>query len=179
MSTPTLATAGGALLDIGYSGQIANAEESSIFSLDNETTTTTASTGIDLVGTMDFGIAVARGTLAGCCKVITADSDLPIGITVRHPTMVSTSGGIVGYATSKPVPIAYLGDLYVKAYEAVNAGDQVISVTAQGGKLSGPKSGVVGSGRVLVPNCHWVNAVASGAVGLVRLTGINNPRTTT
>ena len=76
-------------------------------------------------------------------------------------------------------PIGNLGDIYATAYETVKAGDQVISVTAQGGKLSGPASGVVGSGRVLVPNCHWVNAVAAGSVGLIRMTGINNPRTTT
>ena len=179
MSTPSLATAGGATFDIGFAGQPANPEECSTFSLDNETTTTTSSTGIDLVGTIDFGIAVARGTNAGCCKVITADSDLPIGITVRHPTMVATSTGLVGYATSRPVPIMYLGDIYAKAYETVKAGDQVISVTAQGGKLSGPASGIVGSGRVLVPGCHWVNAVTAGSVGLIRLTGVNNPRTTT
>ena len=128
---------------------------------------------------IDFGIAVARGTKAGCCKVIAADADLPIGITVRSPTMVANSSGVVGYASSKPVPVIYLGDIYVKAYETVSAGDQVISVTAQGGKLSGPTAGVVGSGRVLVPGCHWVNAVTAGSVGLVRTTGISNPKTTT
>ena len=175
MSTPSLATAGGALLDIGYAGQPANLEECSTFSLDNESTTG----GIASDGMIDFGIAVARGTKAGCCKIIAADADLPIGIVVRHPTMVANSSGVVGYASSKAVPIGNLGDIYATAYETVKAGDQVISVTAQGGKLSGPASGVVGSGRVLVPNCHWVNAVAAGSVGLIRMTGINNPRTTT
>ena len=89
MSTPTLATAGGALLDIGYAGQPANLEECSIFTLDNESTTG----GLESAGTIDFGIAVARGTNAGCCKIISADADLPIGITVRHPVMVTGSGG--------------------------------------------------------------------------------------
>lgn len=175
MATPSLATAGGALLAIGYPGQPANLEECSTFSLDNESTTG----GIASDGMIDFGIAVARGTKAGCCKIIAADADLPIGIVVRHPTMVATAAGNVGYASSKPVPIGYLGDIYATAFEAVDAGDQVISVTAQGGKLSGPKSGVVGSGRVLVPGCHWVNAVAASAVGLIRMTGVNNPKTTT
>jgi hypothetical protein len=172
----TLATAGGSTFDIGYAGQMANPEECSIFSLDNEST----SNGIDSAGMIDFGIAVARGSNAGCCKIITADAHLPIGITVRHPTMVAAySTNYVGYRPSQPVPIAYLGDIYATAYEAVDAGDQVISVTAQGGKLSGPKAGIVGSGRVLVPNAHWVNAVAQGKVGLIRLTGVNNPKTTT
>ena len=170
-------TGGGALLALGYAGQPANTEECSTFSLDNEST----SSGIDGAGMIDFGIAVARGSNAGCCKIISSDNHLPIGITVRHMAdqVGAPTTGYIGYKPTMPVPIMYLGDIYVKAYEAVNAGDQVISVTAQGGKLSGPKSGVVGSGRVLVPNAHWVNATAAGAIGLVRLTGVNNPRTTT
>jgi hypothetical protein len=174
MSVASLATFGGTLFDIGYAGQIANATESSITSLDNETTTG----GDDSAGMLDFGIAVARGTKAGCCKRIAADGDLPIGLTVRHPTMVATSAGKVGYASSMSVPIAYLGDIYAIAYENVSAGDQVLSVTAQGGKLSGPTSGVAGAGRVAMPGAHWVNAVTAGSVGLVRLTGVNNPKTT-
>ncbi len=178
MSQPSLSTAGGALLTLGYAGQLANAQECSIFSLDNEST----SGGLTINGTaggIDFGIAVARGTNPGCCKIIAADGDLPIGITVRHPTMVASSTNYVGYGSTEAVAIAYLGDIYATAYEDVNAGDQVISVTAQGGKLSGTHSGVVGSGRVLLPNAHWVNAVSAGAVGLIRLTGVNNPNTTT
>lgn len=174
MSTPTLATAGGTLLDLGYAGQPANLEECSTFTLDNEST----SGGLEAAGTIDFGIAVARGTGAGCCKVIAADADLPIGITVRHMVMPTGATGYVGYRTSRPVPIMYQGDIYAIAYEAVKAGDQVISVTAQGGKLSGTKSGIVGSGRVLLPGAHWVNAVEAGKVGLIRLTGVNNPNTT-
>lgn len=174
MSTPTLSTAGGALLALGYAGQPATLEECSTFTLDNEST----SGGLESAGTIDFGIAVARGTNAGCCKIISADADLPIGITVRHPVMVTGSGGYLGYRTSQPVPIMYLGDIYATAYETVAAGDQVISVTAQGGKLSGTAAGLVGSGRVLVPGCHWVNAVTAGEVGLIRMTGVNNPNTT-
>lgn len=174
MSTPTLATAGGALLDVGYAGQPANLEECSTFTLDNESTTG----GLESAGTIDFGIAVARGDNAACCKIITSDSHLPIGIVVRHPVMVTAAAGTIGYRTSQPVPIMYQGDIYVKAYEDVIAGDQVISVTAKGGNLSGTHSGVVGTGRVLVPGAHWVNAVSAGEVGLVRLTGVNNPNTT-
>lgn len=176
MSTPSLSSAGGATFELGYAGQPANGEECSTFTLDNEST----SGGVDSAGMIDFGIAVARGTKAGCCKIIAADADLPIGITVRHPIMVADrTTNYVGYRPSQPVPIGFLGGIYAIAYEAVDAGDQVISVTAQGGKLSGPKSGVVGSGRVLVPNAYWVNAVAAGAVGLIRLTGVCNPKTTT
>lgn len=174
MSTPSLATAGGALLSIGYAGQPANLEECSTFTLDNEST----SGGLESAGTIDFGIAVARGTAAGCCKVIAADADLPVGITVRHPVMVTAAAGTLGYRTSQPVPVMYLGDIYATAYQTVRAGDQVISVTAQGGKLSGTAAGIVDSGRVLVPGAHWVNAVSAGEVGLIRLTGVNNPNTT-
>lgn len=178
MSVASLSSAGGATLSIGYAGQIANPEEYSAFSLDNEST----SGGLTILGQaggIDFGIAVARGTKAGCCKIIAADTDLPIGITVRSPTMVTDTAGVIGYRSSSTVSIAYLGDIYATAYEAVAAGDEVLSVTAQGGALSGNKAGLAGSGRVKVPGAHWVNAVAAGAVGLVRMTGINNPRTTT
>ncbi len=174
MSTPSLSTAGGALLSLGYAGQPANLEECSIFTLHNQSTTG----GDDSAGMLDFGIAVARGN-NGYCKRIAADADLPIGITVRHPTMVATSTGYVGYKASQAVAIMYLGDIYATAYEDVVAGDQVISVTGQGGKLSGTHSGVVGGGRVLVPNAYWVKDVSAGSVGLIRLTGVCNPNTTT
>lgn len=177
MSTPTLTTAGGARFEIGYAGQPATSEEWSSFSLDNESTTG----GLDSAGLMDFGIAVARGDNAGCCKIISADADLPIGISVRSMAdqVGAHSTGYVGYKPTKSVPIMYLGAIYAVAYETVKAGNQVISVTAQGGALSGAAAGAVGSGRVLVPNAYWVNDVTAGSVGLIRLTGVCNPNTTT
>jgi hypothetical protein len=175
MSVATLATFGGTTLSLGYAGQIANQEECSIFSLTNGSTTG----GDDSAGMLDFGLAVARHATAGYCKRIAADADLPIGITVRHPTMVTSAAGAVGYRATDEVAIMYLGDIYCIAYENVTAGDSVLSVTAQGGKLSGPTSGVAGSGRVAIPNAHWVTTTSAGQIGLVRLTGVSNPKTTT
>lgn len=178
MSVASLSSAGGATLSIGYAGQIADPEEYSAFSLTNEST----SGGLTIAGNaggIDFGIAVARGVNSGCCKIIAADTDLPIGITVRSPTMVTDTSGVIGYSSTQSVPIAYLGDIYATAYEAVNAGDPVLSITAQGGKLAGNKGGLAAAGRVAIPGASWVNAVAAGSVGLIRMTGINNPRTTT
>jgi len=176
MAVATLATFGGTTFDLGYAGQIANQEECSIFSLTNGSTTG----GDDSAGMLDFGIAVARHATAGYCKRIAADADLPIGITVRHVTMpTAPSTGAIGYRATEEVAIMYLGDVYCIAYENVTAGDSVLSVTAQGGKLSGPTSGVAGSGRVAIPNAHWVTTTTAGSVGLVRLTGVSNPKTTT
>ena len=178
MAIASLATAGGSLLAIGYAGQRANQEEDSAFSLNNEST----SGGLTIngqAGGIDFGIAVARGTGAGNCKVIAADTDLPIGITTRTTNMAVSSEGVVGYGVNAAVSILYLGDIHCTAYEAVNAGDPVLSITAQGGKLAGNKGGLATGGRVAIPGASWVNAVAAGSVGLVRLTGVNNPRTTT
>jgi hypothetical protein len=177
MSTPTLATAGGARLELGYSGQPATTNEWSAFSLDNEST----SGGLDSAGMIDFGIAVARGDIVGCCKIISSDAHLPIGITMRHMAdqVSAATTHYVGYKPTKPVPIMFIGDIYVKVCEAVTAGDQIISVTAEGGKLAGTTGGVVGSGRVLVPGGHWVTSAASGGIALARLTGVSNPRTTT
>ena len=177
MAQPTLSTAGGFLFAIGYAGQPANPEECSVFTLDNEST----ANGVDSAGMIDFGIAVSKGTKAGCCKIIAADADLPIGITVRHMSDLTSTltNNYVGYPTSRPVAIMYMGDIYATAYETVSAFDQVLSVTAQGGKLSGPTAGVAGSGRVAVPDAYWVTAVTAGSVGLIRLTGVSNPKTTT
>lgn len=187
MSVASLNTFGGPTLDLGYAGQLTTDQPSAIMTRDNETTTGGSSTATP--GLLDFGIAVARGVNAECCKRIAADADLPIGITVRNPTMSPDGNQQVGYAPTMPVGIAYQGCILAIAAENVTDGDQVLSLTAGAaspsavmyqvaGALAGPTGGLAGSGRVVVPGAQWCTTTAAGKVGKIRLTGVNSPKTT-
>lgn len=180
MALATLNSAGGPVLELGYPGQIADDQECSIMSRINESTT--GGTSLATPGMMDFGIAVGRGTNPGCCKFLAA-SELPIGITVRNPVMSPDGLNQMGYAPTTAVGIMYLGDIFCTAYETVTDGDEVLALTAQGGKLGGITGGAASSTRLVVPGAQWVaeigqTTIAAGKIGRVRLTGTSNPRTT-
>jgi len=180
MSIASLNSAGGPLLALGYPGQIADDQECSIMSRINESTTGGTSTATP--GMMDFGIAVSKGTNPGCCKII-AQSELPIGITVRNPVLSPDGLNNMGYAPTTAVGIMYLGDIFCTAYETVTDGDEVLALTAQGGQLGGITGGPANSStRLVVPGAQWVaeigqTTITAGTIGRVRLTGTSNPRT--
>lgn len=163
MSAPTLNTYGGALRDIGYAGQVVDGNPVTIMSKTNE-----------LAGAIDFGIAVARGASDDTCKVISADGHLPIGMSVRHAIRPAVAG-VVNYVQYDSVPVMYIGFMYVVAYETVVRGEVAISVTAQGGKLSGPTAGAAGAGRVSCDGTGgkarivWETSTTAGNVGIVRV----------
>lgn len=165
----TLATFGGRLLEVGLPGQIANLEECSIDSKSN----LEASAGID------FGNIVAAS--GDGCKIPSATTDRFLGISVRMPGIgPANSSGELLYEKGKTVPICYLGDIYVKAAENVTAGDQVICKTnvTTGSNVGGSTSGIVGANRAALPNAIWLDTVAIGGVGRVRLAGVILPKTT-
>lgn len=178
-----LSSAGGPLLSLGYPGQIADDQECSIMSRINESVTGGNSTATP--GMMDFGIAVSRGTGTNTCKILGA-SELPIGITVRDPTMSPDGLNQQGYWPTFAVPIMYLGDIYVTTAEIVHDGDAVFALVSRGGMLGGITVGGASSDRILVPGAVWCSepgaastAIAAGAIGRIRLTGTSNPRTST
>ena len=180
MSIATLATAGGPLLALGYPGQPADEQECSIMTRINESVTGGTSTATP--GMLDFGIAVARGTNAGMCKRIAAQTDLPIGITVRDASLRPDGLNNVGYAPTDAVGIMYLGDICVTAYETVTDGDTVMAIVSQGGKLGGVTTGAASADRLVIPGAQWVanlgqTTIAAGTIAKVRLTGTSNPRT--
>jgi hypothetical protein len=158
MSTPDLNVVKGALLDIGYAGQVADMQDSEIESLKN-----TAATAID------FAYAVARGTGDNSCKAIAVDGDTPIGISVRYPIRPADSTGVVKYAQNDSVPVMRRGNIFAIAYENAAAGDAVISVTAQGGKLGSTTGGAAGTGRVAINGAYWQGAVTAGSIGKIRI----------
>lgn len=160
MSKPDLTTYGGALRDVGYAGQITHEWDfADVDSKINEGATA-----------IDFGIAVARGTTADdTCKVIAADADTPIGITVRLPNRPADASGNVTYAQRDSVPILKQGWIYAIPYENVGRGAQVLSITAQGGKLGSTTGGAAGAGRVVVPGAVWETTTTAGQVGKIRI----------
>jgi hypothetical protein len=161
MSLVDLSTYGGLLQELGYAGQIAEASPSVIDSRINEST-----------GSIDFGIAVARGTTAdNTAKVIAADGDLPIGISGRHAIRPADSSINVNYAKFDAVPVVRMGFVFVVAFENVVRGTAALSITAQGGKIASTTGGAAGAGRVAIPGAVWETTTSAGSVGIVRING--------
>lgn len=173
---PSLATAGGRLFAVGYEGQIADGEEAQLDSFTN-----TGSTALD------FGILAVRDTADRSCKVMAADTDEQLGITVRNPLRAASTDGnnTVNYPQYSEVVVMRLGVVFVKAAEDVRRGDQVLAITAGGsgnsnaGAFGGSKGGVAGSGRVDVPGAIWEDTVSSGSIGRIRINTVGTRRTTT
>lgn len=160
MSKPDLATYGGKLRDVGYAGEVVNMHDYVIESKTNESATA-----------IDYGIAVARGAADDTCKPPAADGDKLIGISVRHAIRPADSSNNVTYARYDSVPIMREGYIYAIPFENVTRDDQVLSITAQGGKLGGVTGGAAGAGRVVLPNAKWETTTVAGSVGIVRISG--------
>lgn len=159
MTQPTLTTYGGRLREIGYAGGLVD-ENTAII----ETRVNGAA------GAIDFGLAVARLNDKEC-KVIAADGDDIVGISVRHAIRSANSSGVVNYVQYDAVPVLRSGYIYVTALENAVPGDAVISVTAQGGQLGSTTGGAAGAGRVVVPNATWETTTTAGEIGIVRIYG--------
>lgn len=160
MAKPDLTTYGGDLRDLGYAGQLTH----EVHMADMDSKTNESATAID------FGIAVARGTTSdNTCKVIAADADLPIGLSVRLPNRPADASGNVTYAQRDQVPILKNGWMFAVPFENVGRGAQVLSITAQGGKLGSTTGGAAGAGRVVVPGAVWETTTTAGQVGKVRI----------
>jgi hypothetical protein len=170
MSTPSLATPGGLLKATGYEGQIATLDHPITISRKNEGATAIA-----------FGRAVARGASGGCVAV-SGDSDVVIGLSIRDMTLTpaSTDGNnTTTYAQYAMVGLLRDGFMYAAAAEDVRDGDQVIALTTGGGTLAGTKGGVAGAGRLLVTGAVWQEAVTSGSIGIIRISGPSEAATLT
>ena len=171
-----LTSVGGDTLDIGFEGQVIDQEPSQIATFTNSGSTA-----------LDFGILAVRDTNDGTCKVMAADTDLQLGIVVRNPLKPASTDGnnTVNYKQYDSVPVLFDGVIVVRAAEAVRGGDQVLAITAGGsgnsnaGAFGGSKGGVAGSGRVDVPGAVWMDTVASGALGRIRIKQVGTRRTTT
>jgi hypothetical protein len=169
MSFPDLSTYGGFQGSIGYAGMIANMNPIASENMINESTTA-----------IDFGVAVAAGAVVNniqlrTCKPIAVDADLPIGLSIRHlayggalRTPIGVNG-VVGYPQGDAVPVAYEGDFIVIPFENVVAYSQVLSITAQGGKLGSAATAAAGTGRVVVPGATWLLTAVAGQPSILRI----------
>lgn len=150
-----------------FPGQVATQEFSQIESLTNSG-----------VNPIDFGVAVARDTTdtsGKSCKKIALDTDLIEGITTMSSLLnpASTDGlNTVNYPQDESVGILVDGEIGAIAVEAVKNGDQVLSITAQGGALGGTHSGAAGTGRVVVPGAKWMQDVAANGTGKIRIKSV-------
>jgi hypothetical protein len=159
MTSPSLNTYGGNLLDAAYSGMIANMVPNTIISLSNEA-----------AQVIDFGYAVVRGAANDTCKAPSADGDVVIGISVRNSTIhAATTAGEVTYTRYDSVAIMREGYIHAVAAENTTRGTGVLSLTAQFGKLGAVSAGAAGAGRVAVTNATWETTTTAGSVGLVRI----------
>ena len=169
MSAPSLATPGGFVKAAGFEGQIATLDHPVTTSRKNESATA-----------ISFGRAIARGASGGC-KPPAADGDVIIGLTLRDTAAVvaCTTDNTTTIPQNGMVTVLKDGFIYAVAVETVRDGDQVLSLTASGGTLTGTKGGAAGSGRVLVTGAVWCEAVTAGSVGIIRISGPSEIATTT
>jgi hypothetical protein len=172
MSAPSLDTYGGAEFAAGLPGNLYGAITPIIRSRRNEgAIPATPNTTNDPI---DFGIAIARGTVSDACRVVDSNSDVVIGISLREAIIgpASTDGNnTINFARNANVPfLGGPGGVRVVPCEDVRDGDQVVAVVAQGGRLAGTKGGVIGVGRLEVKGYIWDGACASGVLGKVRYT---------
>lgn len=155
MSTVDLSTYGGALLEVGYAGQIVDLNTASIISRSNESATA-----------IDFGGVVVRGAADNTCKPIAATNDSILGIAVRHPIQVSSvvpgSTPDIKYARSSSVAILEVGRIFVTAGANVTRGNAVYSTAA--GVLTD-----VSSGNAAIPGAVWDTTTTNGNIGVIRI----------
>lgn len=180
MAQASLSTTGGALLAAGIPGQVADLEVAQIISRINSQSTA-----------IDFGVAAfwAVADDVESCRVQHASTDLFLGITVRHPTMTSSSDAdtlsTVNYALGKAVPILVDGVAFVQAAETVKARQQAYALQSGGAGNSAPgalgsiEGGAVSSTRLALLNVVWLDNVTSGGIGRVRVKGIGDYTTAT
>ena len=182
-----LDTTGGYLLDSGLPGTRASDAPWAISTFVNQGTTGTknAAGGIDGLGTVDFGVAVADGTGDnGIVPFYATNASQKIrGITSRLAHMAATlPGNVIGYPPNAELGIYTMGEANCLAAEAVSKDDGVIALStpytsaAQGTTNLGGKTGGVANGntRIAMANHRWKADVAQGAMGVVIISGPAN-----
>lgn len=186
-----LDTTGGYQLDRGLAGTKHGDGPFQIHTKVNAGTTGTvnAAGGIDGLGTVDFGVAVADGSLEGTIVPFSAtDGSQTIrGITTRLAHMSATlPSNLVGYPSGAELGVCVLGEINVAAAEDVRQDDAVIALStpyafAHGTtNLAGTKGGVAnGTTRVLMAGHKWKFAVSQGEMGVVQILGLQPAATLT
>jgi hypothetical protein len=178
-----LDTTGGDLMDAGLPGTRHGDAPWAIKTAVNAGTTGTvnAAGGIDGKGTVDFGVAVADGTVEGTIVPFSATngSQTIRGITSRLAQMSATlPDNLVGYPTNAELGIYTLGEINAIAAEDVRQDDAVLALStpvawAHGtANLGGTKGGIAnGTTRILMTGYRWRGAVSAGQVGVIDIIG--------
>ena len=175
-----LDTTGGYSLDLGLPGSRHGTGPFAVTTYVNAGTTGTvnAAGGIDGNGTLEFGSAVADGSVEGTVIPFTGTQTVR-GITSRMAEMSATApGNLVGYLTGAAVGIYVIGEIIACAAEDVRADDQVIALATPYAwghgttNLGGAKGGAGnGTTRVLMTGHKWKGATLQGALGIIQIIG--------
>lgn len=180
MAQATLGTTGGALLSAGIAGQVADLETAQIISRINLSVTV-----------IDFGVAVfwAIGDDPEQCRPQHASTDLFMGISVRLPTMTSSSDAdtlsTVNYAQYKSVPILIDGTIFALAAETVKSHQQAYGLQSGGGgnssagALGSIEGGATSSTRLALLGTKWIDGPTSGNTGRVVVKTVGDVTTST
>lgn len=186
-----LDTTGGYSLDSGLPGTRHGDAPCALTTVVNAGTTGTvnAAGGIDGAGTVDFGVAVADGSVEGSIVPFSAtDGSQKIrGITSRLAQMSATlPGNLIGYPNGAELSVYTLGEVNAVAAEDVRADDAVLALStpyaASHGStnLGGTKGGVAnGTTRVLMTGHKWKFATSQGELGVVVVLGLQPAATLT
>ena len=164
MALPTLSTYGGVVLSPGYPGQTERDIETD--SLINENATV-----------IDFGVAVTRGAAVapgqpGNCKPLATNGDVPIGISKSIATQTASTDGnnTVNYPRYQAVPVMKQGIIWATPFENVVAGDGVVALPAQTGKLGGTTAGAAnGTSRMAFSGAVWLETATAGNPARIRI----------
>lgn len=178
-----LDTTGGYELDAGLPGTRHGDGAFALTTFVNAGTsgTVNAAGGVDGLGTLEFGAAVADGSVEQTVVPFSATngSQTIRGITSRLAQMSATlPTNTIGYKSGEELGIYVLGEVNVVAAEDVRKDDAVLALStpyawAHGTtNLGGTKGGLAnGTTRILMTGHKWKFACLQGAVGVVQIIG--------
>lgn len=143
--------------------------------------TVNAAGGIDGLGAVDFGVAVADGTVEGTIVPFSATngSQTIRGITSRQAHMAATlPGNLIGYPNGAELSIYLDGQVNAVPAEDVRKDDAVVALStpvawAHGTtNLGGTKGGAAnGSTRILMVGHKWGRTGSAGVPNFVQIIG--------
>ena len=179
-----LATTGGYVLPLGLPGNPASSSPHAINTWVNEGTTGTqyGAGGIDGLGTIDFGVAVAKGSADNGAVPFSAtnSSQRIVGISSRLPLMSATlPNNIIGYPTNTAFGVYRFGDVVVIAAEAVNEGDGVVALSTvyRGNTIGTSNLGSAvtananGTTRIAMSGHRWKTSAVAGGLAIIEIIG--------
>jgi hypothetical protein len=115
-----------------------------------------------------FGLALAQGTQDPECRLLAANTDKVIGVSVfSHADNINN--GVEGYAAQSAVNVLRRGTIWVKVEEAVAAEDPVyVRAVAVSPEVAGAfRKTADGADTIALSGCKFLSSAAAGGLALV------------